>query len=118
MGPAALRRLCLRFPGAGESHPFDPDLSVFKVGGKIFAWSRLARRPLEVIVKCEPALAEQHRDAWPGAVRPAPYLGAKGWNALRADGTLPDAQVRDMVEDSYDLVVARLPRHVREDLRA
>ncbi len=116
MGPAALRNHCLSLPGAVEDFPFDPAMSVFKVGGRIFAWTHLDERPLVVIVKCEPGLSEMHRHAWPGDVRPAPYLGGKGWNALMIGGALPDRQVRDMIEDSYDLVAEGLPRAARARL--
>ena len=63
--PAKLRRFCLDLPGAVEEFPFRPDLSVFKVAGKVFALSPLRQRPLRVSLKCEPALAEQLRDTYP-----------------------------------------------------
>ena len=55
--PDALRACCLALPGACEEFPFAPDVSVFKVGGKMFAISRLASRLVEVSLKCEPELA-------------------------------------------------------------
>jgi predicted DNA-binding protein (MmcQ/YjbR family) len=104
-----LLEFCLAFPGAVETHAFGESVSVIKVGGKTFAWLTPDREPLEVCVKCEAGLSDQHRDVWPDDVRPAPYLGKHGWNAVRADGGLDARVVRDMIEDSYDLVVAALP---------
>ena len=101
--------LCRAFPGAEETHPFGAETTVFKVGGKMFGWLAPDRVPVEISVKCEAALSEQHRDAWPDDVRPAPYMGRWGWNSVRADGGLEARAVRDMLEDSYDLVVASLP---------
>jgi predicted DNA-binding protein (MmcQ/YjbR family) len=106
--PADLRKHCLSFPGAAETFPFGPDNSVFKVGGKMFALSRLAGGPLRVSLKCDPALAEQLREMHE-AVTPGYHLNKKHWNTVTLDGSLPERMVKDMVEDSYDLVVSRLP---------
>jgi predicted DNA-binding protein (MmcQ/YjbR family) len=114
--PRALRKLCLGFPGAFEDFPFGPESSVFKVEGKLFAISALAGSPLKVSLKCEPELAEQLRASYPDAVLPGYHLNKRHWNTILCDGSLPDAMVRDMVEDSYDLIVAALPRVARERL--
>ena len=115
MTPAALRRYCLSFPGSVEDFPFHPATSVFKVEGKIFAISRLKGRPLNVSLKCEPALAEQLR-ADHEAISPGYHLDKRHWNTVVLDGSLPDKMVREMIEDSYDLVVAKLPRKLRSAL--
>ena len=115
MDANALRAWCLEQPGAIEDFPFGPEHSVFRVGGKIFAISALGREPLEVSVKCEPELAVALRRSYP-AIRPGYHLNKRHWNTVTLDGSLADAQVRDMIEDSYDLVAARLPR-ARRPLR-
>jgi predicted DNA-binding protein (MmcQ/YjbR family) len=99
-------------PGAGEEFPFTPGLSVFKVAGKIFALSRLDARPLTVSLKCEPELAEQFR-ATHSAIQPGYHLNKRHWNTVEIDGSVPDRLVLDMVEDSYDLVMAGLPKRVQ-----
>lgn len=125
MDATALRGICLGFPGAFEDFPFGPETSVFKVraavaGGarqdaRMFALSALAAADLTVSLKCEPALAEQLRAAHP-EITGAWHMNKLHWNGVRLDGSLPDAMVRDMVEDSYDLVVASLSRRQREQL--
>lgn len=114
MTPVELRQCCLGMNGAREEFPFSrsPGLSVFKVEGKIFALSALDARPLSVSLKCEPDLAVRLREAYP-AVTPGYHLNKRHWNTVVFDGSLPDAMVRDMIEDSYDLVVAALPRAAR-----
>lgn len=116
MSPAALRKLCLSFPGAYEDFPFGEVSSVFKVEKKLFAISALEASPLTVSLKCEPELAEQLRASYPDAVAPGYHLNKRHWNTVVCDGELTDAMLHDMVEDSYDLIVAAMPRAVRERL--
>lgn len=111
----ALREKCLAMPGAVEEFPFGPAPSVFKVGGKIFAISALDSRPLQVSLKCEPDLAVQLRATYP-AVAPGYHLNKRHWNTVTVDDSLSDATVCDMIEDSYDLVVAGLPKRTRDAL--
>jgi predicted DNA-binding protein (MmcQ/YjbR family) len=115
MDATELRTWCLRQAGAIEDFPFGPEHSVFKVAGKMFALSSLDRMPLEVSVKCEPELAVSLRQTYQ-AIRPGYHLNKRHWNTITLDGSLPDQLVRDLVEDSYDLVVSALPRRVRDQL--
>ena len=110
MTAAALRRACLAMPGATETFPFGPENSVFKVAGKVFAITRLGSEPpLRISLKCEPGLAEQLRAGHP-AITPGYHLNKRHWNTVQVDGSLPDRLVLDMIEDSYDLVVEKLPK--------
>jgi predicted DNA-binding protein (MmcQ/YjbR family) len=107
-----LRRWCLAQTGAVEDFPFGPALSVFKVAGKVFALSALDRTPLEVSLKCDPGLAVELRTTY-AAIRPGYHLDKRHWNTVTLDGSLPDELARDLVEDSYDLVVSGLPKRIR-----
>ena len=108
MNPEELRDHCLWFTGAEETFPFGANTSVFKVGGKVFALSALAATPLAVSLKCEPGLAEALREAHP-AVVPGYHLNKRHWNTVIIDGSLPGEMIKDMIEDSYDLIVSKLP---------
>ncbi|UKA63182.1 MmcQ/YjbR family DNA-binding protein [Arthrobacter sp. FW306-04-A] len=125
MDAATLRRICLGFPGVFEDFPFGPETSVFKVRsavsagakqeGKMFAASAMDNRNLAVSLKCDPSLAVQLRAAHP-EITGAWHMNKTHWNGVRLDGALPDTMVRDMVEDSYDLVVSSLSRKQQEQL--
>ena len=125
MDPDALRKICLSFPGAYEDYPFGPETAVFKVradvagsgrnGGKVFALSSMDTKDGYVNLKCEPGLAVRLRAAHP-EISGAWHMNKTHWNGVRLDGALPDAMVRDMVEDSYDLVVSGLSRRQQEQL--
>lgn len=115
MTPAELKAACLALTGAVEEFPFSEGLSVFKVAGKIFAMCPLADVPLRVSLKCDPELAIQLRTTYPAIVG-GYHLNKKHWNTVLLDGTVPEQLVRDMVEDSYDLVVAKLSKATQERL--
>jgi predicted DNA-binding protein (MmcQ/YjbR family) len=107
-----LKAACLALPGAGEEFPFGAEVSVFKVGGKMFALSSLDGEPLQLSVKCEPELAVRLRAAHP-AIEPGYHLNKRHWNTITLDGSLDDQMVADLLVDSYDLVVASLPKSRR-----
>ena len=115
MDAAELRRWCLAQGGAVEDFPFGPEHSVFKVAGKMFALSALERPPLEVSAKCEPELALQLRDTY-SAIRPGYHLNKRHWITITLDGSLSDQLLRELIADSYDLVVSALPKRTREEL--
>ena len=106
-----LRAWCLEMPGAEKTFPFAAGVSVFKVAGKVFALSRLNAVPLEVSVKCDPALAEDLRASYE-AIRPGYHLNKRHWITVTLGGDAGDALVRDLIEDSHDLVRPR-PRRSR-----
>ncbi|WP_030180991.1 MmcQ/YjbR family DNA-binding protein [Streptomyces violaceorubidus] len=114
MTPGQLRDLCLSFNAAVEDFPFNPETSVFKVLGKMFALTSLEGRPLTVNLKCDPDDAIRLRREHPGLVAPGWHMNKRHWNTVTVSGgtggELPDRVVRELVEDSYDLVVAGLPR--------
>lgn len=107
------RRHCLSFPKATEQVQWGDHL-VFKVAGKIFAILSLEPGGYFLSCKCTPeefsSLTEQ-----PG-IRPAPYLARAHWIALEAPDSLPAAEVRRLLRQAYDLVVARLPARLRTSL--
>jgi predicted DNA-binding protein (MmcQ/YjbR family) len=109
MNSSELKSACLALPGAVEEFPFGDEVSVFKVGGKMFALSILDAEPLQLSLKCDPDLAVQLRAAHP-AITPGYHLNKRHWNTITLDGSLPDRMVTDLLCDSYDLVVASLPR--------
>lgn len=113
----ALRTAALLFPGSYEDYPFGVETSVFKVkapsggsegSGKVFALGRLDVPKLSISLKCDPELAPALRAANPGII-PGYHLNKRHWNTV--DICAVDAEmVLDMLEDSYDLVVASMPR--------
>ena len=115
MTPNELRRCCLSKPGAFEDFPFGEQVSVFKVAGKVFAITDLDGAPLEVSLKCDPDLADALRSTH-AAIRPGYHLNKRHWNTVTLDGSIADEEIADMVDDSYDLVAAKLTRAQRDEV--
>ena len=107
-----LRPYCLSFPHATESLQWEA--LVFKVAGKIFAVAALEPHNHVLSIKCA---AEKFADMVesPGVV-PAPYLARAKWIAFESEDAVPHQQLRGLIRESYDLVVAKLPRKAREEL--
>ncbi|MFJ8953399.1 MmcQ/YjbR family DNA-binding protein [Streptomyces sp. NPDC102381] len=112
MTPKELRAFCLSFNAAVEDFPFSPEISVFKVLGKMFALSFLDASPLTVNLKCAPEDAARLRGEYEGVIVPGWHMNKRHWNTVTVH-ELPDRFVRELVEDSYDLVVAGLPKAER-----
>jgi predicted DNA-binding protein (MmcQ/YjbR family) len=111
-----LRAACLALPEAEEYFPFGPETSVFRVREKMFALCQLgADPPLRINLKCEPELAAALRRTHE-AVIPGYHMNKRHWNTVVVDGSLDDRMVLDMIEDSYDLIVAALPKAQRAAL--
>ncbi|MEV5958394.1 MmcQ/YjbR family DNA-binding protein [Streptomyces sp. NPDC051987] len=113
MTPDQLRAFCLSFNAAEEVFPFSPDISVFKVLGRMFALSWIDAEPLKVNLKCDPEDAIRLRGEHEGLIAPGYHMNKRHWNTVTVDGALPERLVRELIEDSYDLVVAGLPRAQR-----
>jgi predicted DNA-binding protein (MmcQ/YjbR family) len=108
---------CGKRAGAVEDYPFGDDVAVFKVAGRVFAICGLTGQPGSVSLKCDPTLAEALRDRYP-AVIPGYHLNKRHWNTIELDGTVPADELAELVDHSWELVVARLPRRDRDALGA
>jgi predicted DNA-binding protein (MmcQ/YjbR family) len=111
----SFREYCLKKPGATEGTPFGETVLVFKVGGKMFALAALDEVPARVNLKCDPDLALELRDRYE-QVRPGYHMNKKHWNTVEIDSGVPEAELRKMIDHSYELVVQSLPKAMRGKL--
>ncbi|HEX7516289.1 MAG TPA: MmcQ/YjbR family DNA-binding protein [Chthoniobacterales bacterium] len=112
MNIESFREYCLKKPAAIETTPFGPDNIVFKVEGKMFALAALDEVPPAVNLKCDPDLALELRDRYE-QVRPGYHMNKKHWNTVELDGVIPQAEIKKMIDHSYELVVGSLPKSRR-----
>lgn len=118
MNVEELRSYCLSKKGVSESFPFDEDVLVFKVMNKMFALTSLQsweEGKGSVNLKCEPERAVQLRQEF-SDILPGYHMNKKHWNTILVAGSLQDDFLREMIDDSYNLIVASLPKKVQKEL--
>jgi predicted DNA-binding protein (MmcQ/YjbR family) len=101
-----LREYCLSKPRAEETLPFGPDTLVYKVDGKAFLLTGLDSEDLRFNVKCDPDKALELREEFT-FVLPGWHMNKKHWNTILVDGSVPAKQLKEWIDDSYDLVAAK-----------
>ena len=110
----SLRIFCLTLKGAEEKMPFDDRTLVFSVFGKMFCATDITTFDF-INVKCDPeeaiGLREMYRDVTPGY-----YMNKKLWNSIKTKGQITDTQMKAWILDSYNLVVAGLPKKIQRAL--
>ena len=108
-----IRTHCLSLPHSTEQMQWGDDL-VFKVGGKMYAVMPLVPAPVRLSFKCT---QEEFADLVerPGVI-PAPYMARAQWVALESYDALPRAEIKRLLRQSYDLVLAKLPKKTQANL--
>jgi predicted DNA-binding protein (MmcQ/YjbR family) len=108
-----VRRYCLSLPHATETVQWES--LVFKIGGKIFAIAALEPAGAWLSFKCSPDdfadLTER-----PGII-PAPYLARAKWAALETSDALSAAEIKKYIHQSYEMVLAKLPKKSQAALK-
>lgn len=103
MNIETLREYCLSKPDVEESFPFGPETLVMKVEGKIFLLTGLDNPELRFNVKCDPDKAIELREEF-SCVLPGYHMNKKHWNTIVVDGTADTKQLKEWIDDSYELV--------------
>ena len=115
MNIETLREYCLSKKAVTEDFPFGEDTLVFRVLNKIFLLVSLSSNPLQFNAKCDPEKAIELREQY-DAVQPGYHMNKKHWNTIIMNGSLSNAQLKEMIDDSYNLIVQSLPKKERENL--
>ena len=110
-----LHEYCLTKKGVTEGFPFGEDVLVLKVMNKMFLLVPLSESPLQFNAKCDPDKAIELREQY-DAIQPGYHMNKQHWNTVIADGILSNALIKEMIDDSYDLVVKSLTKKDREML--
>ena len=98
-----IREYCLSKSGAEETFPFGPDTLVYKVGGKAFLLMGIDSEDLQFNVKCDPEMVPELRETYP-CVIPGYHMNKKHWNTIIVDGSVPFGQLKEWIDNSYNLV--------------
>jgi predicted DNA-binding protein (MmcQ/YjbR family) len=101
---------CLAKPGAWQDEPWEGDV-VAKVGDKIFAF---LGNETAIGLKCgDRETADLLVDRYQGAASKMAYIGKHGWNTFQLNGIIPPDEIKDLIDTSYNLIVAKLPKSKR-----
>ena len=117
MNLAALRTHCLAKAGTTEERPFGPDTLVFKVMNKMFALCGDEPQPAFVNLKCDPDDALALRAQFEG-IKPGYHMDKRLWNSVYLVDDVPDGLIFELIDDSYELIVASLPKKARKKLES
>jgi predicted DNA-binding protein (MmcQ/YjbR family) len=115
MNVEKLRLYCLAKPATTEGFPFDGSTLVFKVAGKMYALMDIDKEDLSMNLKCDPERAILLRDEY-SEVRPGWHMNKKHWNTVQMDGLLSEKMIYELIDHSYELVVASLSKAQKEKL--
>lgn len=115
MNVEELREYCLSRKGTTECFPFDEVTLVFKVMGKMFALIPLDEPDLSISLKCDPEKALQLRESY-NSISPAYHFNKKYWNTVQVSPEISRELLEELVNHSYDEVVAKLPKKTKEEL--
>lgn len=110
-----LREYCMAKKHVTESFPFDNETLVFKVMNKMFALTGINNSPLTVNLKCDPENAVALREEY-SCVLPGYHMNKQHWNTVVIDGSVDDRLVMQWIDDSYNLIVASLPKRVQAQM--
>lgn len=108
-----IRDYCLSLPQVTEDFPFDETTLAFRIGEKIFAIIDLDNTEWFVL-KCEPEYALELRERHP-EITGAWHMNKKYWNQLNIFGTLNDKLIKHLICHSYNEVVKKLSRKIKEE---
>ena len=111
-----LREYCLSLPHTTEDMPFDEDILVFRICNRIFALTSLESVPLRVSLKCDPERAIELREQYPDKIVAGYHLNKKHWNTVSLED-LSHPLIKEMIQHSYDQVLAKVPKKERESLK-
>jgi len=115
MNIETLREYCLSKKAVTEDFPFGETTLVFRVEGKIFLLVALDASPLQFNAKCDPEKAIELREAY-DAIQPGYHMNKKHWNTVIIDGSVSTSLLKEMIDDSYKLIVQSLPKKTRDNL--
>ena len=109
-----LQAYCATKSGVSWDTPFGPDVLVFRVAGKIFALAPIDAF-VSVNLKCDPEKAIDLRERYDG-IKPGYHMNKQHWNTVEVTGTVPHKLILELVDHSYELIRASLPKKLRDTL--
>jgi len=109
-----VREYCISKKAVTESFPFDETTLVFKVMNKMFCL--LGLDDIRVSLKNDPEKNIEFRVHY-SAIIPGYHLNKEHWNTINLDGTVPTQLLKEMIDESYQLIVESLPKKKQQEFK-
>ena len=109
-----IREYCLSKKVVTESFPFDDTALVMKVLDKMFALINIYG-DLRINLKCNPEKAIELREQFT-SVKPGFHMNKKHWNTVEINGSVSSDNIKEWIDDSYNLVVSKMTKKQKEML--
>ena len=109
----------LSFPDTYQDAPFhDDNWQLVRVRGskKAFLWTYERDGYINLNVKADPEWRDFWRNAFE-AVIPGWHQNKEHWNTIILDGSIPDADIKKMIRESYDLVTNSPSKRIYEAVK-
>jgi predicted DNA-binding protein (MmcQ/YjbR family) len=110
-----IRNYLLIKPQTVENFPFGDDVHVFKVKHKMFALLGHRNDLIMLNLKCDPDEAMALRDIF-SAITEGYHMDKKHWISIYFDGTVPQGEVERLIDNSYSLVISKMPKRDQQSL--
>lgn len=112
----SIRKYAISKEGVTESFPFDETTLVFKVKGKIFMMMNLDGIS-SICLKCDPERAINLREGYSFIESGGCHMSKRTWNHIDISAAgATDTFISELIDHSYQLVVAGLPKIIRESM--
>ena len=110
-----IKEYCFKKPGTFEDFPFDQSTLTFKIVNKMYALANIDSQPLRINLKCDPHLSLDLRQKYEQVI-PGYHMNKKHWNTIIIDGVIPDKEIFNLIDLSYNLVFISLKKTERDEI--
>jgi len=115
MDKKSLISYCSSKPFATSDFPFDDEVMVFRICGKIFALLNIKSAENSISLKCNPELALILREEYKG-VTPGYHLNKRHWNSVDCNSGIPEEKIIEMIDHSYSVTAKGLTKKQRREI--
>ena len=113
-----LEAFCMQQPGTEKEFKAEWNATLYKVGGKMYVMDGGDKDETPIVtVKLDPLRGDALRRQYPGAVVPGYYMNKTHWNSIYSAGPVPEDLVRELVSESWRLILGSLPKKLQKEIQ-
>ncbi|AXH15410.1 hypothetical protein CP985_12130 [Malaciobacter mytili LMG 24559] len=116
MQKKSLDKFLLSKPCSKKEFPFGEEITVFKVKNKMFALYWIEEGLIRINLKCDPNDALAYREIYSSVIE-GYHMNKKYWNTIILDKSIDNKIIKEMINESYNLVVEKLTKKQKEEIK-